>query len=73
MAPRRHRPGNVLVLVTLAATALLGAGATVVGLDAKTHKRVFRMKQAGYTPMVSDGKRLYLVGYFVLVGLLSRS
>lgn len=32
MAPRRHRPGNVLVLVTLAATALLGAGATVVDL-----------------------------------------
>ncbi|MFN3432095.1 MAG: pilus assembly protein TadG-related protein, partial [Candidatus Sericytochromatia bacterium] len=32
MARRRHRPGNVLVLVTLAATALLGAGATVVDL-----------------------------------------
>lgn len=29
---RRHRPGNVLVLVTLAATALLGTGATVVDL-----------------------------------------
>lgn len=29
-ARRRHRPGNVLVLVTLAATALLGTGATVV-------------------------------------------
>jgi outer membrane protein assembly factor BamB len=39
------------------------------GLDARTGKRVFHIKQAGYTPMVSDGKRLYLVGYYALVGL----
>jgi hypothetical protein len=27
------------------------------------------LDQAGYTPVVSDGRRLYLVGYFELVGL----
>lgn len=40
-----------------------------VGLDARTHKKVFELKQGGYTPVVSDGKRLYLVGYFTLIGL----
>ena len=39
------------------------------GLDARTGKRVFHIKQAGYTPMVSDGKRLYLVSYFGIEGL----
>ncbi|HEX6456792.1 MAG TPA: PQQ-binding-like beta-propeller repeat protein [Solirubrobacterales bacterium] len=39
------------------------------GLDARTGKRVFHIKQAGYTPMVSDGKRLYLVSYYSLIGL----
>jgi outer membrane protein assembly factor BamB len=40
-----------------------------IGLDALTHKKTFELKQAGYTPVVSDGRRLYLVGYFVVVGL----
>jgi outer membrane protein assembly factor BamB len=40
-----------------------------VGLDVLTHKRTFSIKQAGYTPVVSDGKRLYLVGLFTLIGL----
>lgn len=39
------------------------------GLDAHSGKPVFRVKQAGYTPMVSDGKRLYLIGYYDLIGL----
>jgi len=39
------------------------------GLDARTGKRAFHIKQAGYTPMVSDGKRLFLVGYYDLIGL----
>jgi len=42
------------------------------GLDTRTGKRVFHIKQAGYTPMVSDGKRLYLVGYYDLIGLEPR-
>jgi outer membrane protein assembly factor BamB len=39
------------------------------GLDTRTGKRAFHIKQAGYTPMVSDGKRLFLVGYYDLIGL----
>jgi outer membrane protein assembly factor BamB len=39
------------------------------GIDAVTHKKTFEVKQAGYTPVVSDGKKLYLVGYFTLIGL----
>ncbi len=40
-----------------------------IGLDVRTHRRTFEMDQAGYTPMVSDGRRLYLIGYYELVGL----
>ncbi|HET8565003.1 MAG TPA: PQQ-binding-like beta-propeller repeat protein [Solirubrobacterales bacterium] len=39
------------------------------GLDSRTGKRVFHIEQAGYTPMVSDGKRLFLVSYYSLIGL----
>lgn len=39
------------------------------GFDVRTHKRTFHIQQAGYTPMVSDGKRLYLIGYYDLIGL----
>ena len=40
-----------------------------IGIDVRSHRKTFQIKQAGYTPMVSDGRRLYLIGYFVLVGL----
>lgn len=40
-----------------------------IGLDVHTHKPIFRIKESGYTPMVSDGERLYLVGYYDLIGL----
>jgi outer membrane protein assembly factor BamB len=39
------------------------------GLDVHTHRPTFHMKQAGYTPMVSDGERLFLIGYYELIGL----
>jgi outer membrane protein assembly factor BamB len=39
------------------------------GIDVLTHKRTFHLKQAGYTPVVSDGKQLYLIGYFDLIAL----
>ncbi|HEU4706443.1 MAG TPA: PQQ-binding-like beta-propeller repeat protein [Solirubrobacterales bacterium] len=39
------------------------------GLDVRAGRRVFHIKQAGYTPMVSDGKRLFLVSYYALIGL----
>lgn len=40
-----------------------------VGIDVNTHRKTFELEQAGYTPVVSDGKRLFLIGYFELVGL----
>jgi outer membrane protein assembly factor BamB len=40
-----------------------------VGIDVHTHQKTFELEQAGYTPVVSDGQRLFLVGYFALIGL----
>jgi outer membrane protein assembly factor BamB len=40
-----------------------------IGIDARTHHKTFELRQAGYTPMVSDGRRLYLIGYYELIGL----
>jgi outer membrane protein assembly factor BamB len=40
-----------------------------IGVDVRTGKPEIRLHQAGYTPVVSDGRRLYLIGYFELVGL----
>jgi outer membrane protein assembly factor BamB len=39
------------------------------GIDARTGKQTFQIHQAGYTPVVSDGRRLFLIGYFSLIGL----
>lgn len=40
-----------------------------LGIDVRTHKKDFEIEQAGYTPVISDGRRLILVGYFTVVGL----
>jgi outer membrane protein assembly factor BamB len=40
-----------------------------IGIDASTGKENFRLRQAGYTPVVSDGRRLFLIGYYELIGL----
>jgi outer membrane protein assembly factor BamB len=42
------------------------------GVDARNGRRSFVLDQAGYTPVVSDGRHLYLIGYFELVGLAPR-
>lgn len=39
------------------------------GIDVRTHKKTFQIRQAGYTPVVSDGRRLYLISYYSLIGL----
>jgi len=65
-------PGTATVIGHTVYTSSFKTNETV-GLDAVTHKRVFHLKQAGYTPMVSDGKRLYLIGYYVVVGLEPKS
>jgi outer membrane protein assembly factor BamB len=61
-------PGTATVIGRTVYTSSFKTKETV-GLDAVTHKPVFHLDQAGYTPMVSDGRRLYLIGYYVLVGL----
>jgi len=61
-------PGTATVIGRTVYTSSFKTNRTI-GLDALTHKKVFEMKQAGYTPVVSDGRRLYLVGYYVIVGL----
>jgi outer membrane protein assembly factor BamB len=40
-----------------------------VGLDVRTHKVDYTLDQAGYTPVISDGRRLIAVGYFTVIGL----
>jgi outer membrane protein assembly factor BamB len=61
-------PGTATVIDHTVYTSSFKTGHTI-GLDAVTHKKTFDLEQAGYTPVVSDGKRLYLVGYYVVVGL----
>jgi outer membrane protein assembly factor BamB len=61
-------PGTATVIGDTAYTATFEPPKTV-GLDVHTHKKVFEIKEGGYTPVVSDGKRLYLVGYYTLIGL----
>jgi hypothetical protein len=35
----------------------------------RSRRKVFSLRQAGYTPVVSDGRRLYAIGYYELIGL----
>lgn len=37
-----------------------------IGVDVRTQKKTFSFDSPGYTPMISDGRNLYLVGYFSL-------
>src|SRR5207253_4074762 len=61
-------PGTATVIGHTVYTASFEPPKTV-GLDVRTHEKVFEIKEGGYTPVVSDGKRLYLVGYYTLIGL----
>jgi outer membrane protein assembly factor BamB len=64
-------PGTATVIGHTVYTSSFKTGRTV-GIDARSHRKVFEIDQAGYTPMVSDGRRLYLIGYFDLIGLEPR-
>jgi outer membrane protein assembly factor BamB len=72
--PRWHRdvggpvPGTATVIGHTVYTSSFKTRETS-GFDVRTHKRTFQMKEAGYTPMISDGVRLYLIGYYDLIGL----
>jgi outer membrane protein assembly factor BamB len=64
-------PGTAVVIGHTVYTSSFKTQVTS-GFDVRTHQRTFHLKDAGYTPMVSDGKRLYLVGYYDLIGLEPR-
>jgi outer membrane protein assembly factor BamB len=61
-------PGTATVIGHTVYTSSFKTERTI-GIDVRTHRRTFELRQAGYTPVVSDGRRLFLIGYFVLVGL----
>lgn len=64
-------PGTAVVIGHTVYTSSFETEETI-GLDVHTHKPTFRIEEAGYTPMVSDGERLFLVGYYDLIGLEPR-
>jgi len=61
-------PGTATVI---GHTAYVSSFATkkTIGIDVRTHKKNFEIGESGYTPMISDGRRLVLVGYFTVIGL----
>jgi outer membrane protein assembly factor BamB len=61
-------PGTASVIGNTVYTTSFKTGKTT-GLDARTHRKTFEVEEAGYTPVVSDGRRLFLVGYYELIGL----
>jgi outer membrane protein assembly factor BamB len=61
-------PGTATVIGHTAYVSSFKTDETI-GIDTRTHRRTFHLRQAGYTPMVSDGRRLFLIGYYTLVGL----
>jgi outer membrane protein assembly factor BamB len=64
-------PGTATVIGHTVYTSSFKTQETI-GLDVHTHRPSFRIKESGYTPMVSDGERLFLVGYYDLIGLEPR-
>jgi len=61
-------PGTAVVVGGTVYTSSFKTGETI-GIDTRTHRKTFSLRQAGYTPVISDGLRLYAIGYFELVGL----
>jgi outer membrane protein assembly factor BamB len=61
-------PGTATVIGHTVYTSSFKTRETI-GIDARSHRKIFELDQAGYTPMVSDGRRLYLIGYYELIGL----
>jgi outer membrane protein assembly factor BamB len=56
-------PGTAVVIGHTVYTSSFATGKSI-GIDVRTHKKVFSFGSPGYTPMVSDGQALYLVGYY---------
>jgi len=61
-------PGTAVVIGHTVYTSSFQTDKTT-GIDVRSGKKTFEIGQAGYTPVVSDGRRIYLIGYFELIGL----
>ncbi|HEY7119819.1 MAG TPA: PQQ-binding-like beta-propeller repeat protein [Tepidisphaeraceae bacterium] len=61
-------PGTAVVIGHTAYTSSFKTR-EAIGIDVRTHHKTFSLRQAGYTPIVSDGRRLFVIGYYELVGL----
>ena len=61
-------PGTSTVIDHTVYVSSFKTGRTI-GIDVRTHKKTFEEDQAGYTPVISDGRRLFLIGYYVVIGL----
>jgi outer membrane protein assembly factor BamB len=48
-------------------------GKVTYGLRARDGREVFRWRQAAFTPAVSDGRQLYLIGYSTIRALVPKS
>ncbi|HLM50899.1 MAG TPA: PQQ-binding-like beta-propeller repeat protein [Solirubrobacteraceae bacterium] len=57
--------GNIVYFANLAKR-------TTIGLAARSGRPVFSFPRGGFNPVVSDGRRIYLVGYASLYGLAPR-
>jgi outer membrane protein assembly factor BamB len=55
-------PGTATVIGDTVYTSSFKTRKTI-GIDVKTQKQTFEYDSAGYTPMISDGQRIYLAGY----------
>jgi outer membrane protein assembly factor BamB len=64
-------PGTAIVIGHTVYTSSFKTRETT-GLDVHTHTPTFHLDDAGYTPMISDGERLYLIGYYDVIGLEPR-
>jgi outer membrane protein assembly factor BamB len=56
-------PGTAVVIGHTVYTSSFATGKSI-GVDVRTHKLNFSYGSPGYTPMISDGQALYLVGYY---------
>jgi outer membrane protein assembly factor BamB len=61
-------PGTATVIGHTVYTSSFKTRKTV-GIDVRDHHRVFFLHQAGYTPMISAGQRLFLIGYYTVFAL----
>jgi outer membrane protein assembly factor BamB len=56
-------PGTAVVIGHTVYTSSFATGKSI-GIDVRSHRKVFSYGSPGYTPMVSDGRSLFLVGYY---------